>query len=962
MSKQSEELRSPKVESVLPVKTVGIECLKESNPEKMSPHRYLFKWFARRPTAATRLAVLASVLPEEISNDSLLELMQIGPDRPEQMDESISSYVLRRWATKDSRKGSVSDHFGYPTPHSQSPTPEELDTFHSKLREHWDGELPTVLDPTAGGGTIPLESLRYGLPTISNELNPVAWLLNKVILDHAKNVGSIENEISNWSTQMQDYASQELADYYPAAKGGQIPNHYLCTYGIECSSCGYRIPLANRWWFKKKSTNTGHAIRPHAHEERIEYEHVELPSDVDKSEFDPDEGVVESGDAECLNCGVVTERETIKQRLTDREFEYEVCGVQYKELRTDTSGYRGGNQSDKEAVERAREKIESDLDLRTLLAIGRDAGDKSSLRVSDSIAYGMEEWRDIYSPRQLLSHAAYLEGFERVKEQIIDEYDRQRAKAILTILALSAVKLIERNSKLEPIDIRRGSPANMLGSNNFGFQWAFGESNITVGSYSFESSLDVVLSNYEQLTNHLEHVGDTPVTVQKGDAADMGLEEGTVDAVVVDPPYGDNIKYADLSDSLYVWLREYLSDIYRDEFQSALTDKTNEAIENPSRVQEIEDLDMSKDELARQKYEGKMSNIFSEVYDSMASGGVLTIYFTEKETNAWDSLTMSLINSGFNVTATHTITSEMPQRIGVQQVASADSTLLLTCRKPHQSRDVGEQTPTLWSDIKQKTRKVAQRKATELLDSGLNLTKTDTIISAFGPTLRVFTESYPVVDKHDDRVRPREALEEARTAVTKVLVERELSDDLGGVDPLSTWYILSWLVYGRDSIPYDEANQLGLGVGVQIDNVKRDTKIWGKSKDTLLLKGQDYRVQDYTALESGEKRRKRAYPIDPREQAFSHTIDAVHAALNVLMTKGSDFTWNWLKERNLQNDSSFKTTVEALLQVLPKNNEDYESLINLVSGQTGELLEVDMKSIEDTEVSRDIRTTLQDYE
>ncbi len=962
MSEKSENLRSLKVESVLPVKTVGIECLKESNPEKMSPHRYLFKWFARRPTAATRLAVLASVLPEKISNDTLLELMQIGPDRPEQVDGSISDYVIKRWATKDSRDGRVSDHFGYPIPHSQSPTIDEMDALHSELRDCWDGELPTVLDPTAGGGTIPLESLRYGLPTVANELNPVAWLLNKVILDHAKNVGSIEKEISEWSNQMQENASGALTDYYPAATEGQTPNHYLCTYSVKCSSCGYRIPLANRWWFKKKSANEGHAIRPHTHEDRVEYEHVEFPSDVDKSEFNPDKGVVESGDAECLNCGVITERETIKQRLTDREFEYEVCGVQYVESRTGKSGYRGGNQADKEAVERAQEKIESDLDLRTLLAIDRDAGDQSSLRVSDSIAYGMEEWRDIYSPRQLLSHATYLDAFEQVKGQVMGKYPASKAETILTILALSAVKLIERNSKLEPIDIRRGSPANMLGSNNFGFQWAFGESNITVGSYSFESSLNVVLGNYEQLTKHLENVKETPVTVLNGDAANMDLEEGSVDAVVMDPPYGDNVKYADLSDSLYVWIREYLGDIYSDEFRPPLTDKTNEAIENPSRVQNNNNSNLSKDELARQKYEIKMSDIFSEVYDAMAPAGVLTIYFTEKETSAWDSLTMSLINSGFAVTATHTITSEMPQRIGVQQVASADSTLLLTCRKPHQSQELEERSPTLWSDIKQDTRRVAQEKANELLDSGLNLTKTDTIISAFGPTLRVFTESYPVVDKYDERVRPREALEEARTAVTKVLVERELSDDLEGVDSLSAWYILSWLVYGRNSIPYDEANQLGLGVGVHIDNIKRDTKIWGKSKDTLLLKGQDYRVQDYTALESGNKRRKRAYPIDPREQAFSHTIDTVHAALNVLETKGSDFAWNWLKERSLQNDSSFKTTIEALLQVLPENNEDYKSLINLASGQTGELLDIDIRSIEETEVSQESRTTLQDFE
>lgn len=955
---EREELHPLKVEDVLPVKAVGIESLNESNPEKMSPHRYIFKWFARRPTTATRLAILASVLPDDVSNDELLKLMQIGPDHPENFEGSISDYVLEKWATKDSRDGTVSDHFEYPTPHSVSPSEKELNDLHSKLRQHWNGKLPTVLDPTAGGGTIPLESLRYGLPTISNDLNPVAWVLNKVILEHAKSVGSLEEDILKWAEEMQNHAQEELREYYPEVEAGQIPNHYLCTYSIECPSCGYRIPLANRWWLKKEGSNEGHAIRPQVNKDDIEYEYVQLPSDVDKAEFDPGEGVVHSGDAECLNCGVVIERETIKQRLTNGEFEYEVCGVQYKDQRTNNSGYRAATQEDQKAIKSAKKKIESDLRLSTLLAIERDVGDTDSLRVSDSIAYGMEEWRDIYSPRQFLAHASYLKAFESIRKEV-KKVHNSKGDAILTILSLAAVKLIERNSKLEPLDVRRGSPANMLGSNNFGFQWTFAESNITVGSYSFKTSLDVVLENYEKLVDYLNNVSDTDVTIKNRDAADLDVEENSVDAVVMDPPYGDNIKYSDLSDCFYVWLKEYIGDLYPDGFRPQVTNKSEEAIENPSRIQN--EGGSSKSELARKKYEEKMSEIFSEIYNLLSPGGVLTIYFTEKETDAWDSLTMSLISSGFTVTATHTITSEMPQRIGVQQVASADSTLLLTCRKPLEDKKSTDQTPTLWSDIRNKTREVAEQKANELLDSDQNLTKTDTIISSFGPTLRVFTESYPIVDKYDNEVRPREALEEARNAVTRVLVERELTDDLEGVDSVTKWYILSWLVYGRESIPYDEANQLGLGVGVQIDDIKTDTKIWGKSKESLLLKGQDYRVRDHTALESGEKRRKRAYPVDPRDQSFSYNIDAVHSAMNVVNTKGSDFTWKWLKERELQNASWFRKTIKSLLQVLPQSHSDYNLLVNLVSGETGKLLNISADFLQQDSEKEKTRTTLEDF-
>jgi len=120
-------------------------------------------------------------------------------------------------------------------------------------------------------------------------------------------------------------------------------------------------------------------------------------------------------------------------------------------------------------------------------------------------------------------------------------------------------------------------------------------------------------------------------------------------------------------------------------------------------------------------------------------------------------------------------------------------------------------------------------------------------------------------------------------------------------------------------------------------------------------------VRDYTELESGGKRRKRAYPIDPRDMSFDYEIDAVHAALNTLETKGSDFTWNWLNERNLQNKSSFQRVVKSLLQVMPKDFKDYESLVNLASGETGQLLDINPSEIISEDESEDIRTTLQDF-
>ncbi|WP_128225709.1 DUF1156 domain-containing protein [Halobacteriaceae bacterium SHR40] len=941
---QENSYRKLKIEETLPTKTVGIESIKEGNPESMSPHRRIFKWFARRPTAATRLAILASILPRETSNEELLQLMGIGPR--ENISENIDDYVVEKFSTKDERSGSVEDHFGYDYPHKTVPSKKKSESLHETLREHWDGKLPTVLDPTAGGGTIPLESLRYGLPTISNELNPVAWLLNKVILEYAPEQGSLESEIRSWMCKIEDIVQSDLESYFPK-RNGVPPNQYFRAYSLDCPSCGKRVAVSNRWWFNQKK---GIACRPNFEDGELQFKIVSIPDDVSKSEFDPSEGTVSGGDIECPHCSVVTERDDVVKLFQNGEVDFEVCGVRFSE-KINGSQYHSPTHEDREAVQRAEEKIESEISLATLLTTDRYEG-----YYDRSVPYGITQWRDLYSPRQLLSFATYQQAFEEVKPEIQSEYEQQRAEAILTLLSFIPIKLIERNSRLQPIDIRRGSPSSMLGNNGFFFVWHFSESNLMAGSYSYASEANNVIDNYEKIVDYVSHVEQEEVSVRNGDAADLPYDDSSIESVVMDPPYGDNLMYAETSDAFYVWFREYLGDIFTNEFSSPETNKQDEAVENPIIVSASED--ESKSEAARQRYENKMGDIFGETYRVLEPGGVLTVYFTDKETAAWDSLTMSLINSGFTVTSTHTITSEMPQRVGMQERSSADSTLLLTCRKPLQRDTPKNKSTTLWSDIRSKTQKVAREKANELLDSNLNLTKTDTIIGAFGPTLRVFTEEYPVVDMHENPVRPKKALEEARTAVVEELVKRVLEGSLDDVDGLSTWYILAWLVYERDAIPYDDARQLGLGVGVNIDEAKTDTKIWGKSGDQLVLKGHDYRVRDYTALESGEKRRKRAYPVNPQDQSFSHAIDAVHAAMNVIDTKGSDFTWNWLNERDLQNRTAFKECIKSLLQVLPESHNDYQLLLNLVSGETGELLDISLPTVGEENESR---PTLQDF-
>jgi adenine-specific DNA methylase len=857
--------------------------------------------------------------------------MQIGPK--EGVHEDLSSYVERKKATEDSRSGTLGEHYGYPRPFTQSPSDSERKELHKKLKEHWNNQLPTVLDPTAGGGVIPFESLRYGLPTRANELNPVPSVILKVLLEYVPTAGEIEAEVLDWGEKINDVVQERLSEYFPSTEPNRAPENYVSTYKIECPTCGSEIPLVKNWWIRTSSA-VDIVTKPILRDGEISYECETDPSDEYFEDFNPKDGPAKrGGDVECLRCGVVTESKEVRECLSNGMFEYDVYCVRLVDD-SENYSYRAPNEDDIEAIDKARTRIDSDFELSTLLTEEIPKGQKT-----DEIRrYGPEQWRDLFSPRQLVTHYEYVRAFREFKPQIQAEHTEEEAEAILTLLTLASSKCVERNSRLTVWDSNWGYPANIFNGNNLAFKRVYVDNNLSKGAVGFESQIERIVGSYKQLRSYLPEDSEV-ASVTNQDAADLSLESGSISSVVIDPPYYSSIMYSELSDIFYVWMKEYLKDVFPSFFSTRLTNKEQEAVANPSRFKDVASKENSKRELANEDYEKKMGEIFSELYRVLEPGGVMTVMFTHKETDAWDTLTMSLINSGFTVTSTHPITSEMPQRASMQGSASADSTLLLTGRKPHQERDPENATPTLWTDVKSDTRTAAKEAARDLLDSGLSLTKTDVIISAFGPTLRVFADAYPVVDDEDNEVKPRRALEEAREAVTQVLVDEYLEvEGINDLDDVTEWYVLCWLVHEAETFSYDEGRQLGLGIGVDIDDIKRSTKTWRKSRGDISLRSHSGRVQNIN--EKPENRSSRT-PVNPDDLSFGLALDKVHAAMHVYDVQGESACCDWLRERNFDSDSTFKATLQALLQVLPHDHEDWELARDLAVGRTRDVLDLD---------------------
>ena len=927
----SENRSKLKIQGRLPIRAAGIETKRERlNYSDLPPQNYIHVWFARRPTPATRLAILASVLPEDTDEDQLLQWMGINPNNKNR-NISIAEHVRQKSRTEDQRDGFVYEHYGYRKAYKNLPEGEEMENLHDKIKSAWGGELPTVLDATAGGGSIPFESIRYELPTVANELNPVASVILKAVLEHPRVNGDLSEDIRKWGEEINRRARSELEDYFPVEED-EIPLEYLWAHTVDCPDCGLTIPLSPNWWVDKDEDT---AVKPRVDDEndRVQFEVVDTSSD---SDYNPSDGTVSYGKGECPRCNVVVDGDEVKRQAQEKEMGMQPFAVRIKYTERSAKGsaderaIRAPSEKDLEFIKKAEQAVNDSPELATLLDKELPEGNKTS----EPQRYGITKWREMYHPRQLLVHYTYLEAFEEVKEEIREEYEAESAEAIMTFLALAADKAVDYNNRLASWDPSRPKIRNTFDRHDFSFKWSFAESNLTAGGLGYEWVLDSIVEVYEELRELSGH-SNSETRIFQGDAGSLPLEDEEIEAVVLDPPYYDNVMYAELSDFFYVWLEKYLGDVYPDFFTSGLTDKESEAVANPSKFEDIAGEGQSKAEMAKNDYESKMTHIFDELNRVLDNNGVFTLMFTHKKTEAWDTLTTALIESGFVVTATHPVSTENPNSLHQAGMNAAESTILLSSEK----RTSDEDEFTLWSSIQDQTREVARERAKELDSSEVEFAKVDVILASFGPTLEVFTKNYPVVDDEGNEVAPQTALDEARAAVRDFFIDKYLNEGVRDIDPKSEWYILSWLVFEAQRFPYDEARRLAIGVGEDLDALKKTNRMWRKKSGDVLLRPHGDRVQDVNKDRDNRSGRK---PVDPDALSFSTALDKVHAAMHIYDVKGATEAWNWMNDRNCGSDPAFKATLEGLLRVLPHDHNDWNIARDLAAGETGDLLDLEL--------------------
>ena len=827
------------IERWLPIAALGIESIRERTPMTPfpAPNR-LHVWWARRPLVASRAAVLASLLPADADRKRFLRVLGIHGD----------PVAARRLIDKAQRSGvRVSNPYDYSRAFSYVLDDRDFRWLKSEIAD------VSVLDPTAGGGSIPFEVGRLGLACLGNDLNPVAALILKATVEW---VGQFHQEIetvftslaAEWRGRMED----RLTGVFPQIDlPDRVDMTYLWARTVSCPYCGGRVPLAPNW--RLAPDGTGVRLEPLAAggpgaPGRVCRFHVV------HSAREQAAGTVARGAGSCPwpDCGRVIAGEEIKAQARAGAMGEQLFAVVYKErVNTYTKTgrrrekwvrrYRALRPEDDNAAEIAARLAEK---LPEWEAFDLVPGERipDGTKTTEPLRYGMPRWRDLFSPRQLLCHGTGVEVYRELLEA-------DRAAGALTplrqaaygYLALSLDKTRDYNSRMTRWHVGREVMVNTFDRHDFSFKWSYAEMAPLITGLGYDWAIRQTAKCIQELValvrpgagggsgDLFPESGARPavtITCKPGDNLDH-IPAGSVDAVVMDPPYYDNVMYAELSDFFYVWLKRTAGHVFPALFRRRLTDKENEAVANPARFRG----QPGAQALAGRDYQERMASIFAEMRRVLKADGVMTLMFTHKAAGAWDALTTGLMQAGFAITASWPINTEAEGSLHVRNKAAANSTIFLACR-PRTAARGADETPYYWEDIEPRVAGAVRARVAEYQAAGIR--GVDLYLACFGPALEEFSRHWPLArgtprpapqerrrrrrqpeleleaERDPYAVSPEDVLDTARREVKRwrleQLTQRRADADL---DPATAFFVLAWDAFEAPVFAYDEALRLG---------------------------------------------------------------------------------------------------------------------------------------------------------
>lgn len=813
-------LKKKLIEVAIPLEAIN----KESSREKSIRHGHpstLHLWWARRPLAACRAVLFASMVDDPSTHPNEFPTEDAQERERQRLFNLIQEMV--KWENSDNA--------------------DVMGRVRAEILKATGGNLPPIWDPFCGGGSIPLEAQRLGLSAHGSDLNPVAVLITKALIElpakfankspinpgARQNKGmtsawnrakGLANDVEYYGRWMREEAQRRIGHLYPSV---HIPSGYqgykesdvpviawLWARTVTCPNpgCKATMPLLRSIWLSSKKG------KPAWIEPIVDPKTKKVQFRVRTDAGSPPTGTVNRRGAQCLICKMPVPFDHVRAEGKAGRMGSKLMVI----VAEGSNGriYLSPN-DEHEAMDKSAKptwKPEAEL--------------QGKLRVNVPL-YGMTSFSDLFTPRQLVSLTTFSDLVSEAREKVLEDAlsagmsDDKRgvnsggvgatayADTVSTYLSLVIDRLADRSSLICSWDSSRESLRNVFARQAIPMVWDYAEAN------PFSDSSGNFLGAIEWISKVIEKLpASSPGSAIQQDAARF-INGSRKPLVSTDPPYYDNIGYADLSDFFYIWLRRSLGKIYPDLFGTVLVPKSQELVATPYRFG-------GDKEKARHFFEEGLGQAFGRIREVHNPDYPLTVYYAFKQSETeegeedegdesshqvastgWETMLEGLIQAGFMVERTWPLRTELSNRSVAMGTNALASSILLVCRlRPREAAVVS--LGVFLGALRQELPKALQTLQKE------NIAPVDLAQSAIGPGMEIFTRYAKVVNAKGKEMTVREALSLINRILDEVLGEQE-----GDFDAESRWAI-AWF------------EQFGFSEGVS-----GDADTLSKAKNTSLV-------------------------------------------------------------------------------------------------------------------------------
>lgn len=760
------------IEVALPLDAINAESAREKSIRHGHPST-LHLWWARRPLAAARAVLWASLVDDPSSHPELFPTEDAQVMERQRLHTLLAKFV--KW------ENSNDDNI--------------LNEARAEIRKYMSEEPLIFLDPFAGGGSIPLEAQRLGLEAHAHDLNPVAVMINKAMIeipprfagqspvnpDARTKLGSdrswsgakgLAEDVRYYGEWMKQEAFRRIGHLYPkvqvpAEQGGGEATviAWIWARTVKCPNpaCGCEMPLARSFVLSKKKGKEAW-VEPQFEDGKVTYVvHLEGKPKI--------EGTVNRQGAVCPCCGTAVPFSYIREQGKSGAMSAQMMAV----VAEGKNGriYLSPDLIQEEATAVLRPETYPDGEL-----FG-----KAAVNVP---LYGMRGFADLFTPRQLTALTTFSDLVAEAQAKAtqdalasgmaddgkgLDEGGcgaTAYGQAVGVYLAFLVDKLADLGNSLNRWEPIAQCPRQLFARQAIPMIWDYAEGNpFSASSGSWKVLLHNLSGCFSAKLFDFNRVNKG--IVRQFDAqSDCGIRNLVISS---DPPYYDNIGYADLSDFFYIWLRRSLKDTYPHLFRTMLVPKAEELVATPYRF------DNSK-EKARDFFEDGMLQACRQFCRYAREDVPVTIYYAYKQSESdegdnasqastgWETMLSAIIKAGFAITGTWPMRTECSSRSNALETNALASSIVLVCRKrPEESASCSRR--SFIAELKREL-----RAALKNLQAS-NIAPVDMAQAAIGPGMGVYSRYAKVMEADGSAMTVRSALQIINAELDAYLKEQD---------------------------------------------------------------------------------------------------------------------------------------------------------------------------------------------